>query len=78
MAALRGGIKTVLIPIENQRELVEIPKNIKQGLEIQPVRWIDEVWQLALQRMPQPLPIETTDGNLKQDPPEEEDTIRAH
>jgi ATP-dependent Lon protease len=54
LAALRGGIKTVLIPWENERELAEIPKNIKQNLEIKPVRWIDEVFELALQRMPQP------------------------
>ena len=55
LAALRGGIKTVAIPIENERELTEIPNTIKQGLDIQPVRWIDEVFHLALQRMPQPL-----------------------
>ncbi len=54
LAALRGGIKTVLIPYENERELVEIPKNIKQNLEIRPVRWIDEVFEVALQHMPQP------------------------
>ena len=55
LAALRGGIKKVLIPIENERELKEIPNNIKQGLEIVPVRWIDEVLELALQSMPEPL-----------------------
>jgi len=54
LAAHRGGIRTVLIPIENKRELTEIPKNIKQDLEIKPVKWIDEVFQLALQHMPQP------------------------
>jgi ATP-dependent Lon protease len=54
LAALRGGIDTVLIPLENERELVEIPKNIKQGLDIRPVRWIDEVLEIALQRTPQP------------------------
>jgi ATP-dependent Lon protease len=54
LAALRGGIETVLIPLENERELVEIPKNIKQGLDIRPVRWIDEVLEFALQRTPQP------------------------
>ncbi|NKB37924.1 MAG: endopeptidase La [Gammaproteobacteria bacterium] len=52
LAALRGGIETVLIPWENERELAEIPKNIKQNLEIKPVRWIDEVFELALQHMP--------------------------
>jgi ATP-dependent Lon protease len=54
LAALRGGIKTVLIPHENERELTEIPKNIKQNLDIKPVRWIDEVFEIALQHMPQP------------------------
>ena len=54
LAAHRGGIRTVLIPIENKRELSEIPKNIKQDLEIKPVKWIDEVFQLALQHMPEP------------------------
>jgi len=58
LAAHRGGIRTVLIPIENKRELSEIPKNIKQDLEIKPVKWIDEVFQLALQHMPQPLLVE--------------------
>ncbi|HKK17028.1 MAG TPA: endopeptidase La, partial [Gammaproteobacteria bacterium] len=56
LAALRGGIEIVLIPSENERELIEIPKNIKQNLDIRPVRWIDEVLSVALQRMPEPLP----------------------
>jgi ATP-dependent Lon protease len=55
LAALRGGIEIVLIPSENERELTEIPKNIKQNLDIRPVRWIDEVLQVALQKMPDPL-----------------------
>jgi len=54
LAAHRGGIKTVLIPEENCRDLVEIPKNIKQHLDIRPVRWVDEVLQAALQHMPEP------------------------
>jgi ATP-dependent Lon protease len=58
LAALRGGIKTVLIPLENQRELKEIPANILQGLSIKPVRWIEEVLEVALQRMPEPLPAD--------------------
>ncbi|MGB5445169.1 MAG: endopeptidase La, partial [Psychromonas sp.] len=49
LAARRGGIKTVLIPFENTRDLEEIPDNIKQQLEIKPVRWIDEVLEIALQ-----------------------------
>ncbi|TEW51815.1 endopeptidase La [Psychromonas algicola] len=49
LAARRGGIKTVLIPFENTRDLEEIPDNIKDELEIKPVRWIDEVLEIALQ-----------------------------
>jgi ATP-dependent Lon protease len=49
LAARRGGIKTVLIPFENTRDLEEIPDNIKGELEIKPVRWIDEVLEIALQ-----------------------------
>jgi ATP-dependent Lon protease len=55
LAALRGGIKTVLIPQENAKDLQEIPENVKSGLEIVPVKWIDEVLQLALERQPVPL-----------------------
>ncbi|MES9951102.1 MAG: endopeptidase La [Candidatus Thiodiazotropha sp.] len=54
LAAHRGGIATVIIPEENERDLVDIPKNIKQNLDIRPVRWIDEVLQVALKEMPQP------------------------
>lgn len=55
LAALRGDIKTVLIPEENVKDLEEIPDNVKQGLEIIPVRWIDRVLELALVRLPTPL-----------------------
>jgi len=55
LAAHRGGIKRVLIPEENRRDLKEIPDNIKADLTIKPVRWIDEVLEIALQRMPEPL-----------------------
>lgn len=58
LAALRGGIKTVLIPEENAKDLQEIPENVKNGLEIVPVRWIDKVLEIALVRMPVPLPEE--------------------
>jgi ATP-dependent Lon protease len=54
LAALRGGIRTVLIPEENRRDLQEIPENIKNNLQLIPVRWIDEVLQHALQTMPMP------------------------
>ena len=55
LAALRGGIKTVLIPEENAKDLQEIPDNVKSGLEIVPVKWIDQVLQVALERQPVPL-----------------------
>jgi ATP-dependent Lon protease len=54
LAALRGGIQTVIIPQENERDLVEMPKNIKQNLDIKPVRWIDEVLEIALAERPEP------------------------
>lgn len=55
LAALRGGIKTVLIPEENAKDLQEIPDNVKSGLNIVPVKWIDQVLQVALERQPIPL-----------------------
>ena len=55
LAALRGGIKTVLIPEENVKDLAEIPDNVKSGLEIVPVRWIDQVLEVALESKPVPL-----------------------
>ena len=60
LAALRGGIKTVLIPEENAKDLQEIPENVKNGLEIVPVKWIDQVLQIALVSQPVPLPEEDT------------------
>jgi ATP-dependent Lon protease len=59
LAALRGGIKTVLIPEDNAKDLQEIPENVKNGLEIVPVRWIDKVLEIALERMPTALPEDT-------------------
>jgi ATP-dependent Lon protease len=55
LAAHRGGITTVIIPEENEPDLKEIPENIKADLQIKPVKWIDEVLQIALERMPEPL-----------------------
>ena len=55
LAARRGGIKTVIIPRENERDLKEVPENIKQHLEIRPVKWIDEVLSIALEQMPEPI-----------------------
>ena len=55
LAAHRGGIKLVLIPRENEKDLAEVPENVKKGLEIRPVKWIDEVLSLALERVPEAL-----------------------
>ncbi len=55
LAAHRGGIGTVLIPRDNQKDLVEIPRNIKDKLDIRPVKWIDEVLEVALTHMPVPV-----------------------
>jgi ATP-dependent Lon protease len=58
LAAHRGGIKTVLIPEENVKDLQDIPENVKNQLEIVPVKWIDRVLEIALESAPQPLPEE--------------------
>ncbi len=64
LAAVRGGIRTALIPEENVKDLAEIPDSIKNRIEILPVRWIDKVLELALERVPQPLP-EPAEAPLK-------------
>jgi ATP-dependent Lon protease len=64
LAALRGGIKTVIIPEENVKDLAEIPDNVKQGLEIVPVKWIDKVLAIALERQPVPLTEEEVAAQL--------------
>ena len=56
LAAGRGGIRTVLIPEENVKDLAEIPDEIKNRIEIRPVRWIEQVLEAALERAPEPLP----------------------
>lgn len=61
LAALRGGIKKVLIPQDNEKDLADIPKNVIKGLEIVPVRTIDEVLSHALIQLPQPLDADSTD-----------------
>ncbi|MBI2969676.1 MAG: hypothetical protein HYY36_02935, partial [Gammaproteobacteria bacterium] len=75
-------IGTVLIPKENERELVEIPKNIKQGLEIRPVRWIDEVLAVALQRVPEPQPSDNKPAEIvsseEKAAESESDIMRTH
>src|SRR5712671_3845424 len=74
LAAHRGGIKTVLIPDENVKDLAEIPDNIKNKLEILPVRWIDKVLEIALERQPEPLPERDDSGPL---PPKGDDQTGA-
>jgi len=66
LAAHRGGITTVIIPEENRRDLTEISKDVLQRLNIRPVRWIDEVLNIALQYKPEPLP-EKPVATVKQD-----------
>jgi ATP-dependent Lon protease len=75
LAAHRGGIKSVLIPDENVKDLAEIPDNIKCRLEIKPVKWIDEVLQLALVR--QPTPMAEASASAPPPPPAEDDAKRA-
>ena len=69
LAAHRGGIKTVLIPEENAKDLQDIPENVKNNLEIVPVKWIDQVLELALVSMPVALPDE--------EPPKVEPKVEA-
>jgi ATP-dependent Lon protease len=64
LAAVRGGIRTALIPEENVKDLTEIPENIRNELEIIPVKWIDKVLELALERNPQPLPDAPADAAI--------------
>ena len=54
LAAHRGGVKQVVIPAENEKDLKEIPDTVKSKLQIHPVKWIEEVLQIALERMPEP------------------------
>jgi ATP-dependent Lon protease len=58
LAAHRGGVKTVLIPEDNVKDLQDIPENAKNHLEIVPVKWIDQVLEIALERVPVALPDE--------------------
>ncbi len=62
LAAHRGGIKTVIIPKDNERDLEEIPDNVKQDLEIHPVQWIDEVLQIALLENPEKFEVLTAEN----------------
>ena len=62
LAAMRGGIRTVIIPEENRKDLADIPKAVTQGMKIVPVRWIDEVLDLALERPLAPAPAGSVGG----------------
>ena len=80
LAAQRGGIKRVLIPFENERDLKDVPNPVMQGLEIIPVRWIDEVFPLALESMPEPLSAEV-EGEVEvveKNGEEDGDLLRHH
>jgi ATP-dependent Lon protease len=66
LAAHRGGIKTVLIPQQNLKDLTDVPDNIKNNLDIHPVKWIDDVLALALASTPQPLPEDVNENPVKE------------
>ena len=78
LAALRGGIRTVLIPDENARELAEIPDNIKEGLEILPVKWIDQVLEVALTEAPTPLKEDEFPRSVSEAGSALEESLRPH
>jgi ATP-dependent Lon protease len=81
LAAHRGGLEKVLIPQENEKDLVEIPKNIKDKLTIVPVKWIDEVMQHALVHMPVPEPSNDEQKSKPKSPSDEQksdDIVRPH
>ena len=78
LAALRGGIRTVLIPDENERELAEIPKDIKQELDIRPVKWVDEVLTIALAKAPEAHDEASPAADLLPAPPEDREAVTTH
>lgn len=84
LAAHRGNIKTVIIPADNERDLKEIPDNIKADLSIHPVKWIDQVLELALERVPQPLPViddvgvASKESKESMEPVKDENAVSTH
>jgi ATP-dependent Lon protease len=78
LAAHRGNIKTVLIPEENVKDLVDIPDNVKNKLEIVPVRWIDKVLELALERQPEPLPEHDESAPIPPKPDDQTGAVTTH
>ncbi|GAA0425339.1 endopeptidase La [Cocleimonas flava] len=84
LAAHRGGITTVLIPAENEKDLADVPDNVKKGLSIKPVKWIDEVLEIALESMPEEIDEEddleddVDQSTQSQNNPDQEEESRAH
>jgi ATP-dependent Lon protease len=78
LAAHRGGIKTVLIPEENVKDLVEIPDNIKNKLEIVPVKWIDKVLEIALERQPEALAESDEPAPIPPKPDDQTGAVTTH
>ncbi len=82
LAAHRGGITTVLIPADNEKDLADIPDNVKKGLKIKAVKWIDEVLEVALESMPEELSeeddIDDDSDQVNQAKSNLEDEVRAH
>ena len=82
LAAHRGGITTVIIPKDNEKDLAEVPENVTKGLTIKPVKWIDEVLEIALESMPIPLTEEeyedSSEETVERNVAESEDELRAH
>jgi len=82
LAAHRGGIKTVLIPEENRKDLTEIPKNIVEELDVRPVKWIDQVLEVALERVPEPLEpakaLPPAESKAKDEPTDVSLGVRPH
>jgi ATP-dependent Lon protease len=77
LAAQRGGIKTVMIPEQNVKDLAEVPDNVKNKLEIIPVRWIEKVLEVALERQPEPL-VEATQVPVTAGAPETNAEVVKH
>ena len=84
LAAHRGGITTVVIPKDNEKDLAEVPENVTKGLTIKPVKWIDEVLEIALESAPKSLSEEEYEDNeesldtSKVSDSSTEDEVRAH
>jgi ATP-dependent Lon protease len=84
LAAHRGGITTVLIPAENEKDLADVPDNVKKGLSIKPVKWIEEVLEIALESMPEEIDEEddleddVDQSTQSQNNPDQEEESRAH